>query len=73
MSLIKVKGKSENSFDYIYGKWIFKEVKGSNEQKFKCKSYKSKFKCPAILQKIRDEYIGDDSLHNHPESVIGTR
>ncbi|KAH0549768.1 hypothetical protein KQX54_013724 [Cotesia glomerata] len=66
MNFTKVSGII-HSFLYHFRPRIYKEIKGSNEEKFRCISYKSKFKCPAKIVKTARGYERDFSEHNHPE------
>lgn len=65
MNFTKIHGKN-GSICYQFKSWLYKEVKGTNEEKFICISHKSKFKCIAEVDKTSTGYEGDLTAHNHP-------
>lgn len=65
MDFKKVPGPKPGKFKYLYGGFIYNEVKDSKETKFTCVNYNTQYLCTAKLKKTDTGYEGDLSEHNH--------
>lgn len=63
MELIKVPNKKPGSYKYLYGPFIYNEVRRSNGKKFKCVESRAKNLCTATVTKNETGYFIE---HNHP-------